>query len=97
MKKTFSKTGETCRVTFELAPEHDANSISLLGDFNDWNPETHEMKKRKSGKFSVTVSLSAGSEYRFRYLVDETDWENDHEADKYVPNTFGTTDLVVAL
>jgi hypothetical protein len=49
------------------------------------------------GSFSVTISLKPGNEYRFRYLVDSERWENDWEADKYLPNEFGTEDSVVVV
>ncbi|MDX1655300.1 MAG: isoamylase early set domain-containing protein, partial [Candidatus Competibacteraceae bacterium] len=37
------------------------------------------------GSFTVTVNLESGKEYQFRYLLDGERWENDWEADKYVP------------
>jgi hypothetical protein len=55
------------------------------------------MKKLKDGSFSVTVSLKAGQSYRFRYRLDNDRWENDWEADDYLPNQLGTDDSVVAV
>jgi 1,4-alpha-glucan branching enzyme len=97
MKKSYTKTGRSCRVTFELPSEVNANTVALCGEFNDWDPIQHPMKRRKDGSFSLTVSLKPGDEYRFRYLVDGERWENDWEADKYVPNEFGTEDSVVVV
>ncbi len=97
MKKTYSKKGETVRVTFELPAEVEANSVVLVGEFNDWDKDAHPLTRRKDGRFSRTVSLSAGSEYRFRYWVDESRWENAWEADKYLPNEFGSEDSVVSI
>ena len=34
MKKEYTKTGRSCKVTFELAAG-DAKEVALLGDFND--------------------------------------------------------------
>ena len=95
MKKTYSKTGSTCRVTFELPAEVGAKSAALCGQFNDWEKSAHVLKRRKDGSFSVMISLNPGSEYRYRYWVDGERWENDWAADKYVPNEFGTEDSVV--
>ena len=97
MKKSYTKTGRSCRVTFEVPAQVDANTVALCGEFNEWDAAKHPMKRRKDGSFSVTVSLKPGSEYRFRYLVDGERWENDWEADKYVPNEFGTEDSVVVV
>ncbi len=40
MKKTYSKSGTTCRVTFELPAEIEAKAVALCGEFNDWDPNT---------------------------------------------------------
>ncbi len=95
MKKEYTKTGRSCKVTFELAAE--ANQVALLGDFNEWNSASDVMKRRKDGTFSVTVSLKPGSDYKYRFLLDGAIWQNDPEAEKYVPNTFGTEDSVISV
>jgi 1,4-alpha-glucan branching enzyme len=97
MKKTYTKTGTKCRVTFEMPAEAQAESVSLCGEFNDWDERTHKLIKRKKGNFSITITLDADQEYRYRYWVDGERWENDWEADKYVPNSFGTEDSVVVV
>lgn len=95
MKKTYSKTGTSCQVTFELPAEINAKTVALCGDFNEWETSTHLMKQRKDGSYTRTVSLKPGKEYRFRYLIDGERWENDWDADKYIPNEFATEDSVV--
>ncbi len=97
VKKSYSKTGRVCRVTFEYQPEPGIASIYLCGEFNDWTPDAHPLTQRKGGRFSTTISLNAGRSYRFRYLVDGGRWENDPNADEYVPNGFGSEDSVVNL
>lgn len=97
LKKNYSKTGRSCRVTFKLPAEVDANEAILLGEFNEWNLESHQMKQLKDGSFSLTVSLPAGQDYRFRYLLDGTRWENDWAADAYLPNEHGTEDSLVTV
>ena len=95
LKKSYSKTGRVCRVTFKLAGEVEAEKAALCGDFNEWDEKTHPMKQLKDGRFSVTVSLDAGSSYRFRYLINDEKWENDWAADEYLANDFGSEDSVV--
>ncbi len=97
LKKSYNKQRKTCRVTFSVPPEVDAEHVHLCGEFNDWNETSHPMARRKDGRFSTTISLKAGRSYRFRYLLDGERWENDWEADAYVPNDFGTEDSVVEL
>ena len=97
MKKEYTKTGRSCRVTFELPAQINAECVALCGEFNEWDPTKHPLKRRKDGSFSLTASLKPGREYRFRYLVDGERWENDWDADKYVPNEFGTEDSVIVV
>ena len=84
ISKTYSKSKPVCKVTFEVSAEtvNGAKSVSLLGDFNEWNPTA--LKKQKDGNFKASVELEKGKEFAFRYLVDNDVWINDEAADKYV-------------
>ena len=97
LKKSYSKTGRVCRVTFKLPADIEAESVALCGDFNEWDLKANPMKKLKDGSHSTTVSLDAGGSYRFRYLVDNDRWENDWEADESWPNDFGSDESVVTV
>ena len=97
LKKSYSKTKRSCRVTFEMPQQATAKNVALCGEFNDWNPSANPMKQRKDGRFSTTVSMEAGRSYRFNYLVDNQRWENDSAADSYVPNEFGSEDSLLRL
>lgn len=97
LKKSYTKTKKSCRVTFKLATEAEAQKASLLGEFNAWDKKAHPMKKLKDGSFSITVSLDAGTDYRFRYLLDGEEWANDEAPDAVVVNRFGSQDCVVTV
>ena len=95
LKKTYSNTKRFCRVTFQLPPAVKAETARLCGEFNGWSTNSHPMKRRKDGSFTLTLSLQAGQEYRYRYLLDGERWENDWAADGYTPNAFGSDDSLV--
>ena len=97
LKRQVSKNGKTCKVTFELPAQVNAQTACLCGEFNGWGEKSHPMKRRKDDSFSLTISLATGQSYRFRYLLDGERWENDWVADAYVPNEFGSEDSVVQL
>ena len=78
LKKSYSKTGKVCRVTFKYENSEQAESASLCGNFNEWSQDANPMKKLKDGSFSVTVSLAAGNTYVFRYVLDGNIWVNEH-------------------
>jgi 1,4-alpha-glucan branching enzyme len=97
LKKQYLKAKHLCKVTFRLpkdaAPE--AETVTLVGDFNGWSMEETPMQKLKSGDFKLTLDLECAREYRFKYLIDSNRWENDWCADKYAPNEHGGDDSVV--
>jgi 1,4-alpha-glucan branching enzyme len=97
LKKSVTKGGKTCRVTFSVPSEVDAQEVFLCGEFNEWDETSYPLTRRKDGRFSVTVALETGRDYRFRYLLDGERWENDWEADAYAPNEYGSEDSVVKL
>lgn len=94
IKKQFLKTKPEANVTFNLPKEaaSGAEKVALVGEFNDWDSTATEMKKLKTGAFKATIKLETGKEYQFRYLIDGQTWENDWEADKYVPNNLSFED-----
>ena len=97
IQKEYTKTRRSCRVTFTLPAEVGADTASLCGEFNEWDPKANPMKKRKDGSFDVTISLKPGQEYRFRYLIDGEHWENDWNADSYQNNPYGTQDSIISV
>ena len=100
LRKQYLKTKPICKVTFGLSAEEagPAETVHLVGEFNDWNKTATPMKKTKKGSFSVTVDLETGREYAFRYLVDGVYWKNAENADKFSPTPFSDAEnAVVAL
>jgi 1,4-alpha-glucan branching enzyme len=96
LKKQTLKTKPVCKVTFTLHESVKAETVHLVGDFNNWDEKATPMKQaKKNGPFSITLELESGKEFQFRYLVDGTTWHNDWDADKYVPNPFSGDNSVV--
>jgi 1,4-alpha-glucan branching enzyme len=50
-----------------VAPQ--AQSVSLLGDFNKWNPSANPMKRMPDGAWLLVVELPHGH-HRYAFLVD---------------------------
>jgi 1,4-alpha-glucan branching enzyme len=92
--KHYLKSRPVCKVTFILPEVITARTVCVVGDFNDWDTQTLPMKK-KGGRFTLTIELTPGRNYQFRYLVDDTEWYNDWDADRYTPNPFGGDNSVV--
>ena len=75
------------KVTFSLRSP-DAKEVILMGDFNQWNPKVHPMKKNKNGVWEKTTMLFPGT-YEYRFMVDGQ-WENDPNNNQTRVNRFGT-------
>ena len=54
-----------------------AGTVSVVGNFNDWNPYAHPLRKRGNGVRSAVVTLPAGTTLHFRYLAEGGRWFND--------------------
>lgn len=97
-KKQFLKSKEICKVTFEISAEEAANAdtINLVGEFNNWDKESLAFKKFKNGNFKLSLDLENGREFEFKYLVNGIDWQNDSQADGYKANGFGGENSVIS-
>ena len=99
IKKQYLKSRPVCNVTFRLPKEAapEAQGVTIVGEFNNWNTTETPLKRTENGDFTITLELPCNAEYRFRYLIDGTRWENDWCADRYIPNNFGCDDSVVVV
>ena len=98
--KQFLKSKPLAKVTFELSADavNGAKTVALAGEFNDWDANSHALKKQKDGSYKTTVELPVGNEYQYRYLLDGTTWTNDWAADKYIASgVSGEENSVVVL
>jgi 1,4-alpha-glucan branching enzyme len=82
------------RVTLTLdAPE--AREVILMGDFNNWNPKVHPMKKDRDSTWKKIVMLSPGR-YEYKFLVDGQ-WWHDPSNQLVCHNCFGTQNDVLLI
>ena len=52
---------------FCMAPQ--AKSVSLVGDFNDWQPAAHPMTRMPDGGWTIRLELPHGH-HQYAFLVD---------------------------
>lgn len=86
-----SHAADRVKVTFALPLHHATGRCSVVGDFNEWIPGSHELRKRTNGTRSTSVTVPRGTQLRFRYLAEDGTWFNDPEA----PHRDGDNDVVV--
>lgn len=84
-------------ITFRLNAS-DAQNVSVAGTFNDWNVNSHPMKRSGKGRsgythWQLSVRLLPGT-YQYLFVVDGQ-WWNDPGSNQYMPNEFGSLNNVV--
>ena len=67
----------TVRVTFALPADEPGGAVSVVGDFNNWDPFSHPLRRRANGTRSAAVTVQAGSTLHFRYLAEGRVWFDD--------------------
>ncbi|KZN48058.1 isoamylase early set domain-containing protein [Pseudoalteromonas luteoviolacea] len=93
LTKRFFKTKDEAEITFEFShPE--ASKVELVAEFNDWQPITMKFIK-KDKRFRLKHRLPTEKKFHFRYLIDGKQWDNDHKADGYAANGFGSENSIV--
>jgi 1,4-alpha-glucan branching enzyme len=77
------------QVTFVLPADFPHASLSVVGDFNQWDPSVHPLSQASDGTYQATVTVEGGRRYAFRYLSDEGKWFNEGFADDLEPGPSG--------
>lgn len=84
--------GERVQFVF-VAPG--ARAVSLVGDFNDWNPAATPLRATgRGGVWTVEVPLSAGR-YTYSFVVDGAVWHGDPAAPPAPEDDFGRPSSVL--
>ena len=93
IKSSKDKAG--VKLTFTLSLQDTPQPVSVCGDFNDWNPLAHPLKKRANGTRSAAVVVPTGGTYAFKYLAEGGTWFNDVGADRHTTNEYGEVNSLI--
>ncbi|MFE2145323.1 isoamylase early set domain-containing protein [Streptomyces sp. NPDC059456] len=70
-------------VTFVLPEDTPPGPVSVVGDFNHWNPAAHPLAPRGDGTRAASVALPPHGTHAFRYLAAGDYWFDDSDADHH--------------
>jgi hypothetical protein len=89
---------DTVHVTHFMLVAPGASSVSVVGDFNDWDDDATPLRlaSNKSGVWSVELPLAPGR-YKYTFLVDGVRWVADPVAPRAVDSDFGTPNSVITV
>jgi len=94
IKKQYLKKDGVCKITFSLRDkDHIIKSVRIPGDFNKWDRNCEPMKKHKNNEYSQSITLQLGKSYQFRYLINDSLWEDEPESDRFVPSGVDNSDF----
>ncbi len=101
LTKKYIKSRNICKVTFEVPTTElpgvaEIETVTVAGDFNDWDKTASALgysKKKKA--YRTIIELEPSQEYQFRYLINGDFWFNDWKADGYVPTPLGEDNCVL--
>ena len=94
LKQKLPQKPKRRRFIFSLhSPE--AKKVVLMGDFNQWNPKTHIMKKDEDGVWRKIVMVYPGR-YEYKFLIDG-EWRLDPQNEHYCLNSFGSQNNVLVI
>lgn len=96
IKRSPTPARSAVKVTFVLPVDENDQPVSVVGEFNSWDPLAHPLKKRSNGTRSVSVELETGRSYRFKYLAADGSWHTDPDADTVDNGLAGVDSLVAA-
>ena len=96
IKQSPVKGKQQVKVSFILPSDAVTGKVSVVGDFNDWDPTAHPLRSRGNGTRSAAVTLPAQRRFAFRYLDESGRWLDDDAASAYEENGFGGVNSVVA-
>lgn len=94
MKKQVQKKTKRRRITFSFKTS-DAKKVSLVGEFNNWDPAKHPMNCVDNGLWTKTVILEPGT-YEYKFRVDEK-WMVDTQNDSSRLNRYGTLNSLITV
>lgn len=92
--KQFAPSIDKVRIVFELPASLWADQISVVGDFNEWNPLATPLLQDRDGIWRASIDLPVGNRYGFRYLIDGR-WSTDAHADGVTRTAHGSFNSIV--
>jgi hypothetical protein len=89
---------DTVRLVQFVLVAPSASRVSLVGDFNNWDPAATPLRptRRSGGVWTISVPLAVGR-HQYAFIVDGTRWMTDPTAPTAVEDDFGVPNSVITV
>ena len=77
--------------------DDEANSVSLVGDFNSWNTGLTPLIQAESGLWLAEIEAPKAGSYQYKFIVDGSRWLEDPSNGMKVPDNYGGLNSVLAI
>jgi 1,4-alpha-glucan branching enzyme len=74
-----------------------AESVSLAGDFNGWDPLATPLERNDAGLWSTEIVVSRSARVEYKFIVNGNRWLEDPSNGMKAPDQFGGLNSVVVL
>lgn len=74
-----------------------AETVTLAGDFNGWNPALTHFTKSATGAWRAEMDAPAPGSYQYKFIVNHTRWIDDPGNAMKAPDGYGGLNSVVSL
>jgi hypothetical protein len=73
-----------------------ASRVTIVGDFNDWDPDASPLQEMGKGVWTITIPLAPGR-YQYTFVVDGTSWVADPGAPRTLEDDFGQPNSIITV
>jgi len=93
-KREFKSRDDKPREVTLVLTREDCSRISVIGSFNNWDPEATPMQRNGSGVWEATLLLEPGK-YSYKFIIDNRIKITDPSSDLHESDGFGGTNSVL--
>lgn len=76
------------KLVYEEAEQLPIRTLSVAGDFNEWNKDTHLFERNEAGQWEIEVDFPAGQSL-YKLVINGEMTINDPTANLYIPHETG--------
>jgi serine protease AprX len=74
-----------------------AHSVSVAGDFNEWNHVATPLKRNESGLWFTEIVVPRTGRFEYKFIINGQRWIEDPSNGMKVPNDYGGLNSVLVL